>query len=98
MMPRAVIRLFALAIVAAPATAAAQQPPQQTTLQAPAISKDAPPNEPRLIVRWRDRYETLKDSGIAISAGSIVSGSAVSGGIILGKRRTVGIFGAVVEA
>jgi len=98
MMSRAVTRLFALAIIAAPATAAAQQAPPQTTLQAPAISKDAPPNEPRLIVRWRDRYETLKDSGIAISAGSIVSGSAVSGGIILGKRRTVGIFGAVVEA
>jgi hypothetical protein len=96
MMSRAVICLFSLAVSAAPATAAAQQTPPPAA--PPSINKEAPPSEPRLVIRWRDRYAKLKDNGIAISAGSIVSGSAPSAGIVLGKRRTVGIWGAVVEA
>jgi hypothetical protein len=96
MMSRAVIRLCALALFAAPATAAAQQTPPPGAQAS--INKDAPPSESRLVIRWRDRYAKLKDTGIALSAGSIVSGSAPSAGVILGKRRTVGIWGAVVEA
>jgi hypothetical protein len=84
-------------LLAAPASAAAQQtPPPPAAGQS--INKEAPPSEPRLVIKWRDRYAKLKDNGIALSAGSIVSGSAPSAGVVLGKRRTIGIWGAVVEA
>jgi hypothetical protein len=102
MVSRAVMSLLAMALLAAPAAAGAQQtkPPatQAATHPQAASNKDASPDEPRQIIQWRDRYAKLKDSGIALSAGSIVSGSAPSAGVILGKRRTVGIWGAVVEA
>jgi hypothetical protein len=99
MRPRAVTRLFALIALAVPSLAAAQQtapPPAPST--PPRINKEAEPNEPHLVLRWRDRYDALKEQGIALSAGSIVSGSSASAGLILGKRRTVGILGAVAEA
>lgn len=99
MMPRAITGLLALAIVTV--TAAAPAMAQQTSperLPPPVSKADVPPDESRLIVRWRDRYKTLADAGVAISAGTIMSGSSISAGAVLGKRRTVGVLGAVVEA
>ena len=96
-MPRAIPCLIALVILVGPASADARQTPP-ANLTPPVISKQVPPDEPRLIVRWRDRYAGVKQKGVALTAGSIVSGSGVSAGIALGKRRTVGVLGAVVEA
>lgn len=78
--------LLALGILTGSAPAAAEQKEQ------------TPPDEPSVVVRWRDRYGGMKARGIAITAGTITSGSGVSVGVELGKRRTVGIFGAVLEA
>lgn len=79
--------------------AAAQQAPQQAPPQQPVIiNKETPRDEPRLILKWRDRYEHVVESGVAVTAGSIVSGSGVAAGIVVGKRKTLGGLGAVVEA
>lgn len=100
MMFRAVFSFCALALAAGAAPVAAQQ---VATLaapapQAPVINKEVPQNESRFVVRWRDRYDTLVDKGVSVTGGSIVSGSGVAGGLVLGKRRVLGIWGAVVQA
>lgn len=85
--------LLSALLAGVPPAAAQQAPPQQ-----PVINKETPRDEPRLVLKWRDRYEKVVESGVALTAGSIVSGSGVAAGIILGKRKTLGGLGAVVEA
>lgn len=96
MMPRAFLSLCALAILAAPTSVQAQQAPPVGP-RPPVINKEVPPDEPAMVLTWRDRYNRLVDKGVAISAGSIVSGSSVAAGIVVGKRRTLGVFGGVIE-
>jgi hypothetical protein len=57
---------------------------------APSVDRER--EESGVIQRYRDRYRSLKDKGVALTLGSILPGSSLSAGVELERERLFGTF------
>src|SRR5690606_26504325 len=55
-----------------------------------AVRVEGAEDEPNLVVRYRERYEALRDHGFSLMVGSITPGASLSAGAGLARERLFG--------